>query len=67
MTLLAQVMTAVCTSIPTHVVPTTHLSGLPAELVHDLRGQPGHVRGGQLGHVARVTCLQQQGMCSVDT
>ena len=60
MTLLSQVMTAVCTSVPTHAVPT-HLSGLPAELVHDLRGQPGHVRGGELGHVARVTRLQQRG------
>ena len=63
MTLLSQVMTAVCTSasVPTHAVPTTHLSGLPAELVHDLRGQLGHVLGGQLGHVARVTRLQQRG------
>ena len=62
MTLLSQVMTALCTSasVPTHAVPT-HLSGLPAELVHDLRGQPGHVLGGVLGHVARVTRLQQRG------
>ena len=41
MTLFSQVMTAVCV-----LVSTTHLSGLAAELVHDLRGQPGYVLGG---------------------
>ena len=49
MTLFSQVMTAVCAGVPTHAMVSplpTHLSGLAAELVHDLRGQPGHVRGG---------------------